>query len=106
MLPLRNRDENYIAPGGLPRSEEATWYRVVGIADQTVINTNPVLPNTPIGSNAGQVATLSADSPCFESKCSDYAGMFYECGSRKRQAWEIHLCCYHRENNLKVATFS
>ena len=77
MLPLRNQGRNYIAPGGLPRAEETTWYRIVATVDQTVINTNPALPNSPIILNAGQVATLSSDRPfALDSNAPVMLGMF------------------------------
>ena len=63
MLPLRNQGRAYIAPGGLPRASEATWYRAVATVDQTQITTIPPLPDTPITLDAGEVVTISARAP-------------------------------------------
>jgi len=63
MLPLRNQGRSYVAPGGLPRASEQTWYRVLATVDETVISTNPPLPGTPFALSAGEVVSLSSSEP-------------------------------------------
>lgn len=77
MLPLRNQGRNYIAPGGLPRAEEETWYRIVATLDGTTISSTPSVFGEAVELSAGETFTFSSSEPlAIEASAPVMVGMF------------------------------